>query len=67
MEDLIQSVIIDIETRKKQAGKTPCYALLQEIKTDLINIFSGHIEEMRKAGKIDMGETINDNYVKLNV
>lgn len=67
MEDLILSVINDIENRKKQAGKYPAYALLQEIKTDLLLIFASEIKSMTEAGKIELGETINDKYVKLNV
>jgi hypothetical protein len=64
MTDIL-SIIQDITSAKQEAHTEPSYALEREILDKVIQDTKKELNNLYKEGKIEVGKTLNNKYIKL--
>lgn len=67
MKQLIINIVRDIEKRKADTNVIPTHAVLMEVSNEIHTRLIHELNEMQRAGIVEMGRTINDKYIKINV
>lgn len=62
MEEALLQLVRDIQDRKREGHISPTHSLKQEVFTEVANA----LNNLYLAGKIEVGDTINDKYIKVN-
>lgn len=65
MQDIIMKILTEIKSRKQSANKVPTAPLLGEVKEEIIKYTLQELDDMRRAGILEIGPTINDKYITL--
>lgn len=65
MEEMLMDIIREIEVEKIEEKRHPHHALMIEIQRKFISRLELVIETMQIAGKIKVGHTINDRFIKI--
>lgn len=62
MEEALLQLVREIQDRKEKEHISPAHSLKHEVFTEVSNA----LNNLYLAGKIEVGDTINDKYIKVN-
>lgn len=65
MKEIVLKIIQDLHDQKKLEKKEPLIVLDQELHNAIKKEVLDVIRELYKEKKIDLGKTINNNYIKI--
>lgn len=65
MKDLIVKIISEIQEENRIKNIVPDHALWSQVRNELLKDIKTILNELISEGKLELGNTINDKYLKL--
>lgn len=65
MKQIIKDEIFAIVEVKRAENKDPLHCLYSELQSEIVKRLKSELNQLFRDGEIEVGETINDKWIKL--
>lgn len=65
MKQIIKDEIFAIVEVKREKNKTPLHCLYSELQSEIVKRLNSELNQLFRDGEIEVGETLNDKWIKL--